>query len=141
MVKQVKQTKSVQSLHPCKSVIQTSYDIVTKGHNGTLRGRYDRRCGLPCRGRGYFQLPLSTTDLSDYTNTVKMTRIKIKDDGDGFKQIMKSLHPCKSVIQTSYDIITKGHNGTLEVDTTEGEGLPAGQAGTEFIVQLPIQHN
>lgn len=34
-------------------------------------------------------------------------------------------------LSLSYDIITKGHYGTLEVNTTEG-------IGTEFIIQLPI---
>ena len=34
-------------------------------------------------------------------------------------------------LSLSYDIITKGHGGRLEVDTTKG-------VGTEFIVQLPI---
>jgi two-component system, NtrC family, sensor kinase len=34
-------------------------------------------------------------------------------------------------LSLSYDIITKGHNGTLEVDTASGQG-------SEFIVQLPI---
>lgn len=29
--------KSAQSIHPCKSVIQTSYDIVTEGHEGELK--------------------------------------------------------------------------------------------------------
>ena len=34
-------------------------------------------------------------------------------------------------LSLSYDIITKGHGGTLEVISTEGEG-------TEFIIKLPI---
>ena len=44
---------------------------------------------------------------------------------------MKSINPCKSVIQTGYDIVTKGHGGELRVETKEG-------VGTEFIIQLPI---
>jgi len=32
-------------------------------------------------------------------------------------------------LSLSYDIITKGHGGTMEVVTSEGEG-------TEFIIQL-----
>ena len=43
---------------------------------------------------------------------------------------MKSINPCKSVIQTSYDII-KAHGGEIKVETEEGEG-------SEFIIQLPI---
>jgi hypothetical protein len=44
---------------------------------------------------------------------------------------VKSINPCKSVIQTGYDIVTKGHGGELRVETKEG-------IGTEFIIQLPI---
>ena len=43
---------------------------------------------------------------------------------------VKSINPCKSVIQTSYDIV-KAHGGELKVETKEGEGA-------EFIVQLPV---
>ena len=38
--------------------------------------------------------------------------------------------------QLSYDIV-KAHGGELKVETREGEGLPAGQAGSEFVIQLP----
>jgi len=41
---------------------------------------------------------------------------------------VQSLYPCKSVIQTIYDIV-KAHGGELKVETKEGEG-------TEFIIQL-----
>ena len=43
---------------------------------------------------------------------------------------VKSINPCKSVIQTSYDIV-KAHGGELKVDTKEGEG-------SEFIISLPV---
>ena len=43
---------------------------------------------------------------------------------------VQSVHPCKSVIQTSYDII-KAHGGEIKVESKEGEG-------TEFIIQLPV---
>jgi signal transduction histidine kinase len=42
---------------------------------------------------------------------------------------VKSFHPFKSVIQTSYDII-KAHGGEIKVESKEGEG-------TEFIIQFP----
>ena len=44
---------------------------------------------------------------------------------------VKSINPCESVIQTSYDIV-KAHGGELKVETKEGEG-------SEFIIQLPNQ--
>ena len=43
---------------------------------------------------------------------------------------VKSIHPCKSVIQTSYDIV-KENGGEIKVNTKDGEG-------TEFTIQLPI---
>ena len=43
---------------------------------------------------------------------------------------VQSVHLCKSVIQTSYDIV-KAHGGEIKVETKEGEG-------SEFIIQLPI---
>jgi hypothetical protein len=33
---------------------------------------------------------------------------------------VKSIHPCKSVIQTSYDIV-KAHGGELKVSTKQNE--------------------
>ena len=43
---------------------------------------------------------------------------------------VQSINPCKSVIQTIYDIV-KAHGGELRVAAKEGEG-------SEFIIQLPI---
>jgi hypothetical protein len=43
---------------------------------------------------------------------------------------VKSINQLESVIQTSYDIITKGHGGELKVNTVEGDG-------TEFLITLP----
>ena len=44
---------------------------------------------------------------------------------------MQSINPCKSVIQTIYDII-KAHGGELKVETKESEGA-------EFVIELPIR--
>ncbi len=43
---------------------------------------------------------------------------------------VKSINPFKSVIQTFYDIVTKGHGGDLKVETKKNEG-------TTFIIQIP----
>ena len=43
---------------------------------------------------------------------------------------VKSINPCKSVIQTIYDII-KARGGEIKVESKEGEGA-------EFIIQLPL---
>ena len=42
----------------------------------------------------------------------------------------KSINPCPSVIQTTYDIV-KAHGGELKVETKDGEG-------SEFMIQLPV---
>jgi len=43
---------------------------------------------------------------------------------------VKSINPCKSVVQTNYDIV-KAHGGELKVETEEGEG-------SEFTIELPV---
>jgi signal transduction histidine kinase len=70
-------------------------------------------------------------------------RISIKDNGPGIPEIIrdKIFQPFFTTKPTgqgtglglslSYDIITKGHHGSLEVVTEEG-------SGTEFIIILPI---
>jgi hypothetical protein len=45
---------------------------------------------------------------------------------------VKSINPCKSVVQTIYDIV-KAHGGEIRVETGEGRR-------TEFIIQLPLMH-
>ena len=55
-----------------------------------------------------------------------------------FEKIMGIIKSNKSWFrQLSYDIV-KAHGGELKVKTKEGEGLPAGQAGSEFSIQLLI---
>jgi two-component system NtrC family sensor kinase len=41
-------------------------------------------------------------------------------------------------LSLSYDIV-KAHGGELKLETKEGEGLPAGEAGSTFIITLPYQ--
>jgi len=71
-----------------------------------------------------------------------MTEIEVKDNGNGIPQkfLDKIFQPFFTTKPTgegtglglslSYDIITKGHDGNLKVDTVEG-------TGTTFTIQLP----
>jgi signal transduction histidine kinase len=80
---------------------------------------------------------VSTKNLGD------RVEVKVKDNGDGIPQkvLDKIFQPFFTTKPTgqgtglglslSYDIITKGHNGELKVETKEGEG-------SEFVIQLPI---
>jgi len=81
---------------------------------------------------------IKTKKLSD------KVEIRIKDNADGIPgdvldKIFQPFFTTKPSgqgtglgLSLSYDIITKGHNGQLKVDTKEGEG-------TEFIIELPIK--
>jgi two-component system, NtrC family, sensor kinase len=74
--------------------------------------------------------------------------ITVSDNGNGIpkKIVDKIFQPFFTTKPTgqgtglglslSYDIV-KAHGGEIKVETKEGEGLPAGDAGTEFIIQLP----
>jgi two-component system, NtrC family, sensor kinase len=72
--------------------------------------------------------------------------IKIKDNGTGMSEAVKAkiFQPFFSTKPTgegtglglslAYDIVTKGHNGTIDAQSVENEG-------TEFTITLPIQNN
>ena len=52
---------------------------------------------------------------------------------------VKSLNPCKSVIQTIYDIV-KAHGGEIKVETkvdVADPGLSGKGEGSEFTILLP----
>jgi len=92
-----------------------------------------------------------------YQPTVKVStkqvnnsvQIRVKDNGDGIPgnvvdKIFQPFFTTKPTgkgtglgLSISYDIVTKGHNGNLEVVThTEGNGQA--EPGTEFVVTLPF---
>lgn len=76
---------------------------------------------------------------------------KIKDNGTGIPDEVKAkiFQPFFTTKPTgqgtglglslSYDIVVKGHGGNLKVESSEGQGPSAEQAGTEFTIILPIQ--
>jgi two-component system, NtrC family, sensor kinase len=85
--------------------------------------------------------PIVTIATQNIDNQIIIT---IKDNGTGMpesvkKKIFQPFFTTKPTgegtglgLSLSYDIITKGHGGTLEVNSTEGEG-------TEFVISLPIK--
>ncbi|HTK20796.1 MAG TPA: ATP-binding protein, partial [Mucilaginibacter sp.] len=93
----------------------------------------------------------SKTVGSDYKPTVELRitkengsiLIKVKDNGNGIPEAIKDkiMQPFFTTKPTgegtglglslSYDIVVKGHGGTIDVDTKEGEF-------TEFVVKLPL---
>jgi signal transduction histidine kinase len=89
-----------------------------------------------------------TVSISTKKNGNKV-EIKVCDNGNGIPQniVDKIFQPFFTTKPTgqgtglglslSYDII-KAHGGEIKVETQESEGLPAGEAGTIFTIQLPI---
>ena len=93
----------------------------------------------------------STSDDSSYKPkvTVRTKKLKdkieisVEDNGGGIpsdikEKIFQPFFTTKPTgegtglgLSLSYDIITKGHGGTIKLETKEGEG-------TEFIIQLPV---
>jgi len=84
--------------------------------------------------------PTVTVQTSQANGRVE---IRVRDNGTGIPDAVKAkiFQPFFTTKPTgegtglglslSYDIITKGHGGTLEVVSVEGEGV-------EFVVRLPI---
>ena len=76
--------------------------------------------------------------------------ISIRDNGTGIpasvvEKIFQPFFTTKPTgqgtglgLSLSYDIITKGHGGTLRVETNVIEDLPARQAGSVFIISIPV---
>jgi two-component system NtrC family sensor kinase len=83
-----------------------------------------------------------TVELSTATES-NFIEIKVKDNGGGIPEqvkdkIMQPFFTTKPTgegtglgLSLSYDIVVKGHGGTIKVDSTEGQG-------TTFIITLGI---
>ena len=86
---------------------------------------------------------VSTKKIVDNPDSYRI-EIKVKDNGNGIpaKELDKIFQPFFTTKPTgqgtglglslSYDIVTKGHGGTLKVETKEAEG-------STFIIQLPFK--
>jgi two-component system NtrC family sensor kinase len=85
---------------------------------------------------------VSTQHITD-KNAVGWVEIHVKDNGTGIPEevqdkIFQPFFTTKPTgqgtglgLSLAYDIVTKGHGGTLDVESRQGEG-------TEFIVKLPV---
>jgi len=86
---------------------------------------------------------VSTRQLTDKKST-NWLEIRVKDNGTGIAQevqdkIFQPFFTTKPTgqgtglgLSLAYDIVTKGHGGTLEMESKEGEG-------TVFIIKLPLK--
>ncbi|GAB3823989.1 ATP-binding protein [Hymenobacter jeollabukensis] len=89
-------------------------------------------------GAGY----VPTVSVTTHRNRAGEVEIRVKDNGTGIpadvqQKIFQPFFTTKPTgegtglgLSLSYDIVTKGHGGTLEVESTAG-------VGTEFIITLP----
>ncbi|MVM35894.1 hypothetical protein GO755_38125 [Spirosoma sp. HMF4905] len=96
--------------------------------------------GARCKGQGMTYQP--RIDVSTQRSELGV-EIRVKDNGTGIPESVKAkiFQPFFTTKPTgegtglglslSYDIITKGHNGTLTVMSKKGEG-------TEFVITLPV---
>jgi signal transduction histidine kinase len=78
-----------------------------------------------------------------------MLILAIKDNGSGIPanikdKIFQPFFTTKPTgqgtglgLSLAYDIV-KAHGGELKVESKEGEGLPAGEAGSKFVIFLPF---
>jgi signal transduction histidine kinase len=86
------------------------------------------------------KVSVSTSKINDHIE------VRVKDNGPGIpesirEKIFQPFFTTKPTgqgtglgLSLAYDIVTKGHGGTLEVDSTEG-------SGTVFIFSLPFKTN
>jgi two-component system NtrC family sensor kinase len=97
------------------------------------------------KGEAGYQPTVSiTTQLRGNTQLL----ITIKDNGSGIpdairEKIFQPFFTTKPTgqgtglgLSLSYDIV-KAHGGELTIESQVGEGLPGGEAGTAFIIQIP----
>ncbi|MBK8699200.1 MAG: two-component sensor histidine kinase [Saprospiraceae bacterium] len=108
------------------NLITNSFYAINEKKNKSEEGKYD---------------PTVTVSTKKINGSAE---IKVEDNGNGIPQKLmdKIFQPFFTTkppgqgtglgLSMSYDIVTKGHNGELKVDSKEGEG-------TKFIIILPIK--
>ena len=114
------------------------------------------------RSGNFESFPNVKAEQSNYTPSVTVTTqqldnqiiIKVKDNGIGMSEATKAkvFQPFFTTKPTgqgtglglslAYDIVTKGHGGTLEVESTDGTSRDNREGvGSEFIITLPFKTN
>ena len=105
----------------------------------------EKKTLLQAQGDKSYEPTVSVSSKKDGSNVF----ITVKDNGNGIPEAIKDkiFQPFFTTKPTgqgtglglslSYDIV-KAHGGELKVETKEEEGLPAGQTGSLFTIQLPI---
>jgi two-component system NtrC family sensor kinase len=104
---------------------------------------YAVNAAIELKGNDYKPLVSLTTRKTNSPSDDECVEIIVSDNGTGIpkKVIDKIFQPFFTTkpagqgtglgLSLSYDIITKGHNGTIKVETVEGKGA-------DFIIQLPV---
>ncbi len=102
-----------------------------------------QKAPLPPKGEYIPTVTVSTRLVTPPLGVGGLLEIRVKDNGNGIpdnikQKIFQPFFTTKPTgegtglgLSLAYDIVTKGHGGTLEVETKENEG-------TVFVVKLPI---
>ncbi len=111
--------------------------------NNGFYATQQRRSGDPVKQEQPSYQPTVTVSTRQVESTVE---IRVRDNGTGMPESVKAkiFQPFFTTKPTgegtglglslAYDIVTKGHGGTLEVESEEGKG-------SEFIIKLPMKKN
>ncbi|WP_411768447.1 sensor histidine kinase [Winogradskyella sp. A3E31] len=130
------------SINPLKIVPQDIGRVVLNLITNAFHACNDKKKSTP-------EVDYSPKVVVSTKNSDLGVEISVTDNGGGIpKQVLdKIFQPFFTTKPTgqgtglglslSYDII-KAHGGEIKVTTKEKEGLPTGQAGTEFVIVLPI---
>ena len=129
------QTDFAPALPPIEAVSQDVGRVLLNLFTNAFYAVQQRKLQQPV---GY----VPTVSVSTHARPCGGVQVRVRDNGTGIPEAVrqKVFQPFFTTKPTgegtglglslSYDIITKGHNGTLQLETEEGQG-------TEFIMELP----
>jgi two-component system, NtrC family, sensor kinase len=135
--------KQILSLPKVETISQDLGRVLLNLINNAFYAVHQRKQQLSEGFKPSESLDAYTPSVSVRTKLLEHTiEIRIKDNGTGMPESVKAkiFQPFFTTkpagegtglgLSLAYDIVTKGHGGTLEVESTEG-------VGTEFIISLP----